>query len=83
VIARLSCGGVSRVMHEPAQEPTERDPLESAQPTISRRDKPDALRPDTDDRPDRKLPPDQEDAGATTGDSPDSPRPTESPAGRD
>jgi hypothetical protein len=60
----------------------EHDPVESGKPSIGARDKPDALRPDTEDRPDRKLPPEQKKAGDTTDDSPDSPRPTESPADR-
>jgi hypothetical protein len=67
-------------MPEPAHEPTDRDPVESARPTIGRRDEPDALRPDTEDRPHRKLPPDPEESGAATEDSPDAPRPAESSA---
>lgn len=41
---------------------SEHEPVESARPTLGRRDQPDALRPDTDpdDGPDHKLPPDQD-----------------------
>jgi hypothetical protein len=70
-------------MTEPDQIPTERDPVESARPSIGRRDQPDALRPDTEDEPHRKLPPDPEESGATTEDLPEAARPTESPADRD
>jgi hypothetical protein len=63
----------------PEPEPAERSSVESARPTIGRRDEPDALRPDTgDDRPHRTLPPDPEEEGPT--DDPDAPRPTETPA---
>ena len=72
---------------------TEHDPVESARPSIGRRDEPDAIRPDPDDRPHRTLPPREEGDATASGDSasdgtasdgaPDAPRPTESPAGRD
>jgi hypothetical protein len=58
-------------MTDHEQDPTEREPAESARPSIGRRDEPDALRTEPEDEPRREPPPD---------DSPDSPRPTESPA---
>jgi hypothetical protein len=70
-------------MTDHEQDPTEHEPAESARPSIGRRDEPDAIRPDTDDRPHRTLPPDQEDDDAAGDEAPDAPRPTESPAGRD
>jgi hypothetical protein len=70
-------------MTEHEHDPAEHDPVESGRPTIGRRDQPDALRPDAEDRPDRKLPPEPEEDGAADNDAPDAPRPTESPAGRD
>jgi hypothetical protein len=80
-------------MTEHDQEPTEHDlaehdPVESARPSIGRRDEPDAIRPDPDDRPHRTLPPREEDDdtashGTASDGAPDAPRPTESPAGRD
>jgi hypothetical protein len=71
-------------MTESEPDPAERSPVESARPSIGRRDEPDALRPDVDDRPHRTIPPDQEEEpGAATEDGPDGPRPAESPAPRD
>jgi hypothetical protein len=64
-------------------DPAEHDPVESARPTVGRRDQPDTIRPDVDDQPDRKLPPEPEEGGHGDDDAPDAPRPTESPAGRD
>jgi hypothetical protein len=54
-------------MTESEPDPTEHGPAESARPTLDRRDQPDAIRPDpipsdTDERPHRTLPPDEEDA---------------------
>ncbi|HLU59443.1 MAG TPA: hypothetical protein VKZ81_28615 [Pseudonocardia sp.] len=60
-------------MTEPEKDPTERDPGESARPSIGRRDQPDAVHPDAPDR--RHRAPDE--------DSPDAPRPEPSPGGRD
>ncbi|TQM03144.1 hypothetical protein [Pseudonocardia kunmingensis] len=39
---------------------SEHDPVESARPSLGRRDQPDALRPDAEPGPDRKLPPDDD-----------------------
>lgn len=39
----------------------EHEPAESARPSVGPRDQPDAIRPDTEEEPDRKLPPDDED----------------------
>ena len=67
---------------DPAEhEATEHDPVESARPTIGRRDEPDALRPDVDDRhrPHRTLPPEPEEAGSAARDR----RPAEPPAPSD
>ncbi|GAA5116788.1 hypothetical protein [Pseudonocardia adelaidensis] len=68
-------------MAEPEpDEPAERSAVESARPSIGRRDEPDAIRPDTEeDRPHRTLPPGPEEE-AGTGDEPDAPRPAETPA---
>jgi hypothetical protein len=64
----------------PDPEPAERSSVESARPSIGPRDEPDALRPHgEEDRPHRTLPPGPEDEGET-GDAPDAPRPTETPA---
>jgi hypothetical protein len=65
-------------MTEHEQDPTEHDPVESARPSIGRRDQPDAIRPDSDteDRPHRKLPPDPEEDDTAGDDAPDAPRPT-------
>jgi hypothetical protein len=63
--------------------PTERGPVESARPSLGRRDEPDKIRPDTDDHPDRTLPPKPEESGAADQDAPDAPRPAESPVGPD
>ncbi len=70
-------------MTQSEPDPAERSPVESARPSIGRRDEPDALRPDTDDRPHRTIPPDQDEAGAAAEDSPDALRPAETPAGED
>ena len=75
-------------MTEHEQEPsehdlTEHDPVESARPSIGRRDEPDAIRPDPDDRPHRTLPPDPADDDTASDEAPDTPRPRESPPGRD
>jgi hypothetical protein len=67
-------------MTESEPDPAERSPVESARPSIGRRDEPDALRPDADDRPHRTIPPDQEEARAAAEGTPDAPRPAESPA---
>jgi hypothetical protein len=64
-------------------DPTEHDPVESARPSLGRRDEPDTIRPDTDDRPHRTLPPEPEETGDADQEAPDAPRPTESPAGPD
>jgi hypothetical protein len=75
--------------HDPSEhDPDEHDPVESARPSIGRRDAPDAIQPHTDgpdtpDRPHRKLPPDPEEEDTAGDDAPDAPRPSESPAGRD
>jgi hypothetical protein len=61
-------------MTESERDPTEHQPAESARPSIGRRDEPDALRTEPEDEPRGEPPPD---------DSPDSPRPTESPAPRE
>jgi hypothetical protein len=55
---------------------SEHDPVESARPSIGRRDRPDALRLGADDRADRKLPAD----GDVDEDAPDTPRP-DAPSG--
>jgi hypothetical protein len=70
-------------MTESEPDPAERSPVESARPSIGRRDEPDALRPDAEDRPHHTIPPDQEEAGAAAEDSPDAPRPAETPTGED
>jgi hypothetical protein len=68
-------------MTEHEQDPTEHDPVESARPSIGRRDEPDAIQPhrhgaDAEDRPHRKLPPDPEEDDTAGDDAPDAPRPT-------
>jgi hypothetical protein len=71
-------------MTEAEHEPTEHTPAESARPALGRRDKPDALRPDADERADRKLLPDEdedEDDGEGAEDGPDAPRPVPSGPG--
>jgi hypothetical protein len=78
---------MSESEHEPAEprpaerDPAERDPVESARPSIGRRDEPDALRLDTDERPHRTLPPQDAvtEGGTGEGDGPDAPRSTGSP----
>jgi hypothetical protein len=70
-------------MTESESDPAERSPVESARPSIGRRDEPDALRPDAEDRPHRTIPPDQEEPGAAAEAGPDAPRPVESLAPRE
>jgi hypothetical protein len=69
-----AASGYPPSMTDHEHDPTQHQPAESARPTVGRRDAPDALstEPEDDRRP--KAPPD---------DSPDSPRPTESPAPRE
>jgi hypothetical protein len=63
----------------PEPEPVERSTVESARPSIGRRDEPDALHPGAEeDRPHRTLPPGPEEEDTT--DAPDGPRPAETPA---
>jgi hypothetical protein len=61
-------------MTDSEPDPTEHQPAESARPSIGRSDAPDTLRTEPEDERRPKAPPDD--------DSPDSPRPTESPAPR-
>jgi hypothetical protein len=49
-------------MTESEPDPTEHGSVESARPTLDRRDQPDAIRPEAGDGPHRTLPPDEEDA---------------------
>jgi hypothetical protein len=51
----------------------EHDPVESGRPSLGRRDQPDAIRPDADDRPDRKLPADEDAADVDAPDAPSGP----------
>lgn len=58
---------------------SEHDPVESARPSLDRRDQPDAMRPGAEDTPDRKIPPEDEGPG---GDAAGTPAPA-APSGAD